>query len=128
MRLLDKREVDQKKATERRLEVEEGKKLAHKVDELRRLWAEEEPRIRQARDNLVAECQKDTDKAIARRKDAEREALYWEERKAEAMKPVDKLLEQAQVKEAVGEALYQGAKDHMFRAIRRHEEADRRHD
>lgn len=54
MRLLSKRAADEAKALDRQREIEEGKKLATRVDKLRELSAEEEKNIRQFRDRELA--------------------------------------------------------------------------
>lgn len=53
MKLLEKHEVDQLKARERKQEIDEGAKLAKKIDELRRLEADEKSRITSWRDSSL---------------------------------------------------------------------------
>lgn len=53
MKLLSKREIDASKALERKLEVDEGRKLAEKVDMLRRLYAEEQAKFARFRDETI---------------------------------------------------------------------------
>lgn len=67
MTLLKKVDVDQKKQAERQLEINEGKKLATRVDTLRELAAEEEKNLTEFRNRTVSLIQKEIDDEILKR-------------------------------------------------------------
>lgn len=67
MRLLPKSEVDKAKASDRQREIDEGKKLATKVDTLRELHAEEEKGLEQFRQKTVKQIREEIDPLIAQK-------------------------------------------------------------
>lgn len=67
MKLLDKQDIQKRKATERKSEVDEGMKLARKVDELRRAGAEEESKLSAFRLMSLKAIQAEIDDRIAAR-------------------------------------------------------------
>ena len=54
IKLLTKQEINLRKANEKRLEIEEGRKLASRVDNLRELVAQEEASLASFRAKTVA--------------------------------------------------------------------------
>lgn len=67
MRLLDKNEVNKRKNLEKRVEIDEGLKLARKVDSLRKTSLEEESKLGKFRDSTTKIVQKEIDGLIDRR-------------------------------------------------------------
>lgn len=67
MRLLDKNEVNRRKNLEKRVEIDEGLKLARKVDSLRKTSLEEESKLGKFRDSTTKIVQKEIDGLIDRR-------------------------------------------------------------
>lgn len=74
MKLLDKQEVNRLKGVERKLEVDEGVKLAKKVDALRELAAKEQTNLTKFRESSLAVVKAEIDDAIKQR-DALRENI-----------------------------------------------------
>lgn len=74
MKLLDKQEVNRLKGVERKLEVDEGVKLAKKVDALRELAAKEQTNLTKFRESSLAIVKAEIDEAIKKR-DALRENI-----------------------------------------------------
>lgn len=70
MKLLEKREIDKLKAIDRRKEIDEGIKLARKVDTLRELSAKEETNLLKFRDESIKKVKEEINILIA-----EKEAL-----------------------------------------------------
>jgi coenzyme F420-reducing hydrogenase delta subunit len=88
LKLLQKREVDKAKAVERQLEIDEGMKLAKRVDSLRMVQAQEERSLNDFRVKMVAEISSEitalTDTVASLKKEvAEIEAL-----RAEGLSPL----------------------------------------
>lgn len=123
MRLLQKLDIDLFKAKERKAELDEGRKLAEKVDLLRRTLPEEEARIKAHRDAVVAECQRDIEAAIARRRQASAEADAEEARGRKAMEPVGDLIEAAARRSADSDARFAAALQAEERALAHESEA-----
>ncbi len=88
MKLLDKKEVNASKALERKLEVEEGAKLAKRVDGLRELSAREEESLRRFKDAAVEAAKAEIGFFIGKRDKARDEAKEAEHLREVAMRPV----------------------------------------
>ncbi len=99
MKLLDKREVDLAKAKERHMEVNEGKKLAEKIDQLRLLWASEEKQINESRVSIVAIYKLETQKAMEELEKVQAQVAHAQELKAEAERPLDARMQQLDTRE-----------------------------
>lgn len=99
MRLLDKKEVDIAKAKERRLEVDEGFKLASKVDGLRRLVAEEQAKFDKWRDAMISAIKAEIALWTEKRDTIESEAKHAEERKRAALEPIKERENAVELKE-----------------------------
>ncbi len=89
MKLLDKREVNLAKAKERHMEVQEGKKLADKVDQLRLLWASEERRMKEAKEAMITICRREIKDCMDELESVRRQIEHALGLKAEAEKPLD---------------------------------------
>lgn len=89
MKLLPKHELDQQKATEQRRIVEEGIKIAKKVDSLREVRIEEEVALEKWRYQTIETIGKQIADAIERRDRATQEAAEAEQRRETALKPLD---------------------------------------
>lgn len=89
MRLLPKSELDKKKAQEQRIEVEEGVKLARRVDNLREVIAEEEAKRIKYRDTQLELIANEIKAASSRLISIEQEVSKAEERRQAALKPLD---------------------------------------
>lgn len=59
MKILSKQEVTQQKSIERKTEIDEGVKLAKKIDTLRQTASEEEIKLSKFRDQMLSEIKKD---------------------------------------------------------------------
>lgn len=90
MKLLSKKEVDQSKASERARDVQEGLKLAKRVDALRETQAEEEASLARFREKTLAIIHEETTKAAEKRDILLKEVSGLEKRRKEALKPLDK--------------------------------------
>lgn len=89
MKLLDKKSISQEKAKERKLEVEEGAKLARKVDALRETAAKEELNLAKFRIEYMKTIQAEMSELLGQR-DALRSTVdALEERRKELLKPID---------------------------------------
>lgn len=86
MRLLKKQEIASLKAKEQAREIQEGVKIASKVDSLRELQATTEQNLEKYRRETLASVQKDIDIAIDRRDEIKKEILVLQD-KLDAMLP-----------------------------------------
>lgn len=89
MRLLPKSEVDKAKAADRQREVDEGKKLAGKVDDLRALRAEEQKGLEAFREKTVKHIREEIDPLVARKTELEYEITQLEDKRARLLVPLD---------------------------------------
>lgn len=84
MRLLSKNEISHNKALERKSQIDEGLKIARKVDSLRQTLLSEEQRLEIFRKSTVGEIQKQIDALILKRDElAEQVKLLEEDKKEE---------------------------------------------
>lgn len=95
MKLLDKREIDVAKAAERHMEIEEGRRLAVRVDSLRELFSKEQGSLAKYRDETMKEALKQLAEVTAKRDQMIEERLEAEEQRNAALKPVDDIKAEA---------------------------------
>ena len=89
MRLLKKSEVDQLKASEQRRDVEEGLKLAKRVDDLRETVANEERSLREFRDKTVSIINGEITSKVEERDQLDRDIRQRKSELAELLVPLD---------------------------------------
>lgn len=110
MKLLDKKSLSQQKANERKLEVEEGAKLARKVDALRETASKEELNLAKFRIEYIKTIQTEMSELIERRDSLRSTVDSLEERRKELLKPIDSELGKLKEKREELESL-----DHVIR-------------
>lgn len=93
MRLLDKREVDTAKATDKKREVDEGKKLAKTIDNLREVKAQEEASLTKFRRETVKTIHEEISRKTEERDALKRENDILKEERAILQEPLDKAWE-----------------------------------
>lgn len=93
MRLLPKSEVDRKKATEKRVEIDEGLKLARQIDNFRETKASEEVSLEKFRRETVAKIHEEITSEARKRDEIKQEVAIYEQNRAEALKPLTHLWE-----------------------------------
>lgn len=89
MQLLTKSEVQQRKGADRKLEIDEGLKVARRVDGLRKAFSEEEQRLAEFRKSAVAAAMEEVQKYTDLRDTTRKEAEEAEERLRIARIPLD---------------------------------------
>lgn len=89
MQLLEKRQIDGLKARERYQEIQEGKKLAEKVDALRELSAKEQTNLAKFSEESMSRLKAEIDKLITVREDIKSEIKVLERQKSLAKEPLD---------------------------------------
>ncbi len=97
MKLLPKSEIDKKKAAEQYTAVEEGLKLARRVDNLREVAADEEQSLSEYRIKTLTAIHEETKEAAEKRDSLQKEVADLEDRKREALKPLDQAWEDYKV-------------------------------
>lgn len=93
MKLLKKSEVQQIKAKERQKEVEEGLKLARRVDSLREIAAEEEKSLALYREKSISRIQEAINELIESKHSLQGEVEVLERQREEALAPLTALEE-----------------------------------
>ncbi len=93
IRLLAKSEIVQAKSLERKLEMDEGAKLARKVDALRELQVSEEANLQQFRIATVTQIHEEIAKENQKKEQLLQEVKQLEEQKKKALEPITKELE-----------------------------------
>lgn len=88
MRLLKKKEIDKLKAADRKREIDEGIKLATRVDGLRQLAASEETQLETFRVETLKSIHEETAEAIIKRDTLTKEVAELEDRKKVALEPL----------------------------------------
>ena len=88
MKLLKKEEIGKHKAAERQREVDEGVKLAQRVDALREVAAQEEASLEKFRRETIATIHKEIEAATAERDTLKAEVKTLQTQREEAMIPV----------------------------------------
>ncbi len=89
IKLLPKSEIDKRKAAEQHTAVEEGLKLARRVDNLREVAAEEEQSLSEYRIKTLTAIHEETKEAATKRDSLQKEVADLEDRKREALKPIE---------------------------------------
>lgn len=89
MRLLPKSEIDRAKSVDKKREIDEGLKLAKRVDNLREIAASEETSLTNFRNATVAKIQEEITFETGRRDRVKSEADEAEARRDKARKPLD---------------------------------------
>jgi hypothetical protein len=100
LRLFSKQEVEQKKAAERAKTVAEGVGLANRVDVLRETKENEEASLTEFRIKTVSGIQAEVDGLTTRRDLLTDEVLGLEQRKTEALVPLDAAWEEVRLAQA----------------------------
>ena len=90
MRLLDKQTIAQQQSNEKRLEIEEGKKLALKVDVLRETAAQEEKKLADFRMGSLTSIKNEITPLEEKRNALTREVQDLDKRREELLKPLTK--------------------------------------
>lgn len=99
-----KLDLDKAKANERKQEIDAGISLAKRVDELRRLKAEEEQRLNTWRENTLKIVQQEVSDIIEKKNNLKGELETLREERKELIKPLNKEWEEInKVKEEVRE-------------------------
>ena len=88
MRLLDKPQIQQLKALEMKREVDEGRKLAGRVDALRELQAKEEAELQKFRRETLANIHEEITTKAQERDQLKQEVSKLQDDRAEALKPL----------------------------------------
>lgn len=79
MKLLDKPSISNLKALERKREIDEGAKLAKKIDTLRELSASEQTNLSRFRDETLKKVREEIDSAMGERDALAREVVSLKE-------------------------------------------------
>lgn len=90
MKLLDKRTIAQQKSVERKMEIDEGLKLVHKVSVLRETSAKEQANLVKFRDETLAQIRKDISKLNEEKETVSKKVEVLKLERAELKKPLDK--------------------------------------
>lgn len=121
MKLLDKREIDKSKALEMSRAVQEGAKLAKRVDALREAQAQEEVALAKFRKETLTKIHEEITYHATTRDALYNEVRTLEARKVEALKPIE--AEKREAQEAV--AHLEETKRHLEAKSRELEEKER---
>ena len=89
MKLLTKSEQNKAKALEKNKEIQEGLKLAKRVDALREISAQEDKALKEFRKSSLAQITSEILDETKKRDDLQKEVRDLEDRKLEALKPLD---------------------------------------
>jgi len=89
MKLLSKQEINAHKAVEKKQQIDEGMKLARKVDNLRALALAEDEALRKHRDETLSAITKEIEDLLSRKSTLSSEVSALEARREEALKPLD---------------------------------------
>lgn len=105
MRLLPKSEILQKQAAVQKQTIDEGKKLAERIDRLRDVAATEEASLEKFRSETLARIHLETTEAATKRDELKNEVAQLERQRADAIKPLDEEYEALEVaKQALKDA------------------------
>lgn len=99
MRLLKKSEVDKAKAEDRKREIDEGLKLATRVDSLRETQANEEKALERFRIETISRINEEIVSLTKTKNELSKEVSDLEDRKREALKPLDEAWEEVNLKQ-----------------------------
>lgn len=89
MKLLPKSEIDRRKAVEQKTAVDEGLKLARKVDNLRQTVAEEDAALQKFRKETLATIHDEISKEVKKRDELKQEVSVLEDRRVKLQVPLD---------------------------------------
>lgn len=89
MKLLDKKTIAQQKSLEKKQEIDEGLKLARRIDVLRDTSSKEETRLAKFRIESLKQTKKEIDELIVERERIRKEVLQAEEERRIARLPLD---------------------------------------
>lgn len=98
LKLLKKSEIEKTKVTERQREIEEGMKLAKRVDTLRETASEEEAALHKFRGETLGVIQSEIDAKVLERDTLERENAVMREERIRLSAPIDLTKEWEQVR------------------------------
>ncbi len=99
MKLLQKSEIDKAKALDRQREINEGTKLAKRVDSLREIHAQEEASLNKFRVATLKGIKEETGALEKIKVSLETEVAVLEERKKEALAPITSKLKKLEERE-----------------------------
>lgn len=100
MRLLPKLEIDKKLADERRVHVEEGRKLAQRVDSLREIASQEEASLAKFRSETIAAIHKEISSESAKLDELKNEIRLKTKERDELMEPLHATLKEISERES----------------------------
>ncbi len=109
-RLLPKQEIAAQKAGERKLEVDEGRKLAKKVDDLRELYGQEQAKFEQFKAGATREAKELTTTLRGQIQALQSDVADLEQRRQTALAPLD--AEKAQL--TAERATLEAEKEHLY--------------
>lgn len=89
MRLLTKSEITRQKSVERKTEIDEGVKLARRIDEMRETLAKEEANLAKYRSETAPMVMKETDVLIEKRTTLQKDIAELKKKRRELMQPLD---------------------------------------
>jgi DNA repair exonuclease SbcCD ATPase subunit len=98
MKLHDRIEISDQKANERKLEIQEGAKLAKKIDALRELVAKEQNNLNKFRDESLKQIKKEIDSYIEEKNKLQTEVFELRDERIRLSAPIDLVEEWAYVK------------------------------
>lgn len=98
MRLLTKQQVEKDKSLEKKREIDEGVKLARKVDKLREVSSQEEANLKRFRDESIKVVKIEIDGLLVKKEALKGEVVELEEKRILAQAPIDLKKEWSQVK------------------------------
>lgn len=101
MKLLEKQQVNTQKAKERKLEIDEGAKLAKKIDILRETFSKEQTNLLKFRDESLENIRKEIELGIEKKNQLYREITEAEERKKTLLLPLDKEFDQIEMSKSL---------------------------
>lgn len=105
MRLLDKSAVQSHKAREQRQTIEEGVKLAQRIDNLREVAAQEEAALTKFRSETIAKIHEEIKAESAKKEHLTKEVRDLEKRRQNALEPLDQEEKKLQSERAAIESL-----------------------
>lgn len=89
MKLLDKSVIQKEKSNERRVEIEEGMKIAKKVDSLRELVAKEQENARKFREETIQKVTAEVAEILRKKDEILKEVSELEEKRKKLLIPLD---------------------------------------
>ncbi len=98
IKLLSKQEINQRQAAQKRVEIDQGRKLATRVDTLRELAAEEEASLASFRAKTLKAIHEETQKAVAEKDELLRQVKTLREEIENGLKPVVRAETQLKIK------------------------------